>query len=114
MGMTTTSTTAMTLQQALSTALAQGLARIDAQMLLLHVLGRASHDRALKSAVRVSVSLRASPPATGCTASCGGVWCADQRTSSDVPSGDSEKSSTPLRLVSSRTWRLPVSTAQTS
>jgi len=36
----------MTLQQALSTALAQGLARIDAQMLLLHVLGRASHDRA--------------------------------------------------------------------
>ena len=36
----------MTLQQALSTALAQGLTRIDAQMLLLHVLGRASHDRA--------------------------------------------------------------------
>ncbi len=36
----------MTLQQALSTALAQGLARIDAQMLLLHVLGRAGHDRA--------------------------------------------------------------------
>ena len=36
----------MTLQQALSTALAQGLARIDAQMLLLHVLGRAPADRA--------------------------------------------------------------------
>ena len=36
----------MTLQQALSTALSQGLARIDAQILLLHVLGRAGHDRA--------------------------------------------------------------------
>ena len=36
----------MTLQQALTTALAQGLARIDAQMLLLHTLGRASDDRA--------------------------------------------------------------------
>ena len=36
----------MTLQQALTTALAQGLARIDAQMLLLHTLGRASGDRA--------------------------------------------------------------------
>ncbi len=36
----------MTLQQALTTALAQGLARIDAQMLLLHTLGRATSDRA--------------------------------------------------------------------
>ena len=36
----------MTLQQALTTALAQGLARIDAQMLLLHTLGRATGDRA--------------------------------------------------------------------
>ena len=36
----------MTLQQALSTALSQGLPRIDAQILLLHVLGRAGHDRA--------------------------------------------------------------------
>ena len=36
----------MTLQQALTTAQTQGLARIDAQMLLLHTLGRASDDRA--------------------------------------------------------------------
>ena len=36
----------MTLQQALTTALAQGLARIDAQMLLLHTQGRATGDRA--------------------------------------------------------------------
>ncbi|WP_119965434.1 peptide chain release factor N(5)-glutamine methyltransferase [Simplicispira lacusdiani] len=36
----------MTLQQALTAALAQGLARIDAQMLLLHTLGRATSDRA--------------------------------------------------------------------
>ena len=36
----------MTLQQALTTALAQGLARIDAQMLLLHTLGRSTGDRA--------------------------------------------------------------------
>ena len=36
----------MTLQQALTTALAQGLARIDAQMLLLHTLGRSTSDRA--------------------------------------------------------------------
>ena len=36
----------MTLQQALTTAQAQGLARIDAQMLLLHTLGRATGDRA--------------------------------------------------------------------
>ena len=36
----------MSLQQALTTALAQGLARIDAQMLLLHTLGRATNDRA--------------------------------------------------------------------
>ena len=36
----------MTLQQALTTALAQGLARIDAQMLLLHTLGRSPGDRA--------------------------------------------------------------------
>lgn len=36
----------MTLQQALSAALAQGLARIDAQMLLLHALGRPTGDRA--------------------------------------------------------------------
>ncbi len=36
----------MTLQQALTAALAQGLERIDAQMLLLHTLGRATGDRA--------------------------------------------------------------------
>lgn len=36
----------MTLQQALITAQAEGLARIDAQMLLLHTLGRATSDRA--------------------------------------------------------------------
>jgi release factor glutamine methyltransferase len=36
----------MTLQQALTAALAQGLARIDAQMLLLHALGRPTGDRA--------------------------------------------------------------------
>jgi len=36
----------MTLQQALTTAQTQGLARIDAQMLLLHTLGRATGDRA--------------------------------------------------------------------
>lgn len=36
----------MTLQQALTSAQAQGLARIDAQMLLLHALGRPTGDRA--------------------------------------------------------------------
>ncbi|MDY0106941.1 MAG: peptide chain release factor N(5)-glutamine methyltransferase, partial [Giesbergeria sp.] len=36
----------MSLQQALTTAQAQGLARIDAQMLLLHTLGRSTSDRA--------------------------------------------------------------------
>lgn len=36
----------MTLQHALNSALALGLARIDAQMLLLHTLGRATSDRA--------------------------------------------------------------------
>lgn len=36
----------MTLQQALTTAQTQGLARIDAQMLLLHTLGRSTGDRA--------------------------------------------------------------------
>lgn len=36
----------MTLQQALTAALAQGLERIDAQILLLHTLGRATSDRA--------------------------------------------------------------------
>ena len=36
----------MTLQQALTTAQTQGLARIDAQMLLLHTLGRSTSDRA--------------------------------------------------------------------
>ena len=36
----------MTLQQALITAQAEGLARVDAQMLLLHTLGRATSDRA--------------------------------------------------------------------
>ena len=36
----------MAVQHALDTAQAQGLARIDAQMLLLHVLGRAPDDRA--------------------------------------------------------------------
>ncbi len=36
----------MTLQQALTAALAQGLERIDAQILLLHTLGRATGDRA--------------------------------------------------------------------
>ncbi len=35
-----------TLAQALAMAQQQGLPRIDAQMLLLHVLGRATHDRA--------------------------------------------------------------------
>ncbi len=35
-----------TIAQALATAQAQGLARIDAQMLLLHVLGRPVNDRA--------------------------------------------------------------------
>lgn len=36
----------MTLAQAMAAAHAQGLARLDAQMLLLHALGRAPHDRA--------------------------------------------------------------------
>jgi len=36
----------MTLQHALTAAQAQGLARIDAQMLLLHTLGRPASDRA--------------------------------------------------------------------
>lgn len=35
-----------TVAQALRQALAQGLARIDAQVLLLHVMGRATHERA--------------------------------------------------------------------
>ncbi len=35
-----------TVTQALRTAAATGLARLDAQMLLLHALGRATHDRA--------------------------------------------------------------------
>ncbi len=35
-----------TVTQALQHALAQGLARIDAQVLLLHVMGRATHERA--------------------------------------------------------------------
>ncbi len=37
---------APTVTQALQQAAAAGLARLDAQMLLLHVLGRATHDRA--------------------------------------------------------------------
>ena len=36
----------LTLAQALQKAQAQGLERLDAQMLLLHVLGRSAHDRA--------------------------------------------------------------------
>jgi release factor glutamine methyltransferase len=36
----------ITLAHALATAQSQGLARLDAQMLLLHALGRAPHDRA--------------------------------------------------------------------
>lgn len=36
----------MTLRHALATAQSQGLARIDAQMLLLHALGRSTSDRA--------------------------------------------------------------------
>jgi release factor glutamine methyltransferase len=36
----------MTLAQALNTAQAQGLDRLDAQLLLLHALGRSVHDRA--------------------------------------------------------------------
>ncbi|MBS0292524.1 MAG: peptide chain release factor N(5)-glutamine methyltransferase [Proteobacteria bacterium] len=39
-------TTVTTLAQALAQAQATGLARIDAQMLLLHVLGRSTRDRA--------------------------------------------------------------------
>lgn len=39
-------TTTATIAQALARAQAAGLARIDAQMLLLHVLGRATSDRA--------------------------------------------------------------------
>jgi release factor glutamine methyltransferase len=35
-----------TLAQALQTAQAEGMARLDAQMLLLHALGRSTHDRA--------------------------------------------------------------------
>ena len=35
-----------TIAQALARAQAQGLARIDAQMLLLHLLGRPVNDRA--------------------------------------------------------------------
>ena len=38
--------TALTLTQCLSQAHAQGLARVDAQMLLLHSVGRPLHDRA--------------------------------------------------------------------
>jgi release factor glutamine methyltransferase len=36
----------LTLEQALKNAQTQGLERLDAQMLLLHVLGRSAHDRA--------------------------------------------------------------------
>ncbi len=36
----------MTLAQAMATVQSRGLARLDAQMLLLHVMGRASHDLA--------------------------------------------------------------------
>jgi release factor glutamine methyltransferase len=36
----------VTLQQALATAAARGVARLDAQLLLLHVLGRSASDRA--------------------------------------------------------------------
>ena len=39
-------TASITLHQALGQAQREGLARLDAQMLLLHVLGRSPHDRA--------------------------------------------------------------------
>jgi len=41
-----TQSTALTLQQALNAAQTQGLSRLDAQVLLLHALGREAHDRA--------------------------------------------------------------------
>ncbi|MEY4711854.1 MAG: hypothetical protein RIS88_1304, partial [Pseudomonadota bacterium] len=36
----------MTLAQAMARAIARGLERLDAQLLLLHALGRGQHERA--------------------------------------------------------------------
>lgn len=44
--MTATATTPSTVAQALAAAVALGVDRLDAQLLLLHALGRAPHDRA--------------------------------------------------------------------
>jgi release factor glutamine methyltransferase len=44
--MTFSPSSGLTIAQALSAAQAQGLERLDAQLLLLHALGRATHDRA--------------------------------------------------------------------
>ncbi|RQO64046.1 peptide chain release factor N(5)-glutamine methyltransferase [Variovorax sp. KBW07] len=44
--MTTTASTPSTVSQALAAAVALGIDRLDAQLLLLHALGRAPHDRA--------------------------------------------------------------------
>uniref|UniRef100_C5CXW4 Release factor glutamine methyltransferase n=1 Tax=Variovorax paradoxus (strain S110) TaxID=543728 RepID=C5CXW4_VARPS len=44
--MTATATTPSTVAQALAAAVALGIDRLDAQLLLLHALGRAPHDRA--------------------------------------------------------------------